>query len=156
MLKQVVKSIPCLLAVALVVSVASPSAFAQLPPPISPWMGMFERPQNPTLGNFLGTVRPQQNMMRAATVHAGQLHAQQQALRALQMEGGATGARTLAGGTAAPTGGAAAARDVLAPPRELPRTQRNPAGFNQYLHYYPAHSMPRRPVPNFSATGRRR
>ena len=161
MLKQVVKSVLCLLVAALVGSVVSPPAFAQLPPPISPWMGMFERPHNPTLGNFLGTVRPQQNVMRAAAAHADQLQAQQRALQALQQQqqqqtaGGTTGARTLAGGTAAPTGGAMSARDVLAPPRELPRTQRNPAGFNQYLHYYPAHSMPRRPVPNFSATGRR-
>jgi len=156
MLKQIIKSVLCLLAVAWAASIATPSAFAQQSPPISPWMGMFDRPHNPMLGNYLSTVRPQQDMMRAATMHAGQLQAQQQALQALQMQGGGgTGARTLAGATAgAPTGGALTARDALAPPREIPSMQRVPAGFNQHLHY-PALGMPRRHVPNFSMPGRR-
>jgi len=159
-LKQITKSVLCLLAVASATLILSPVASAQLPPPISPWMGMFERPHNPTLGNYLGTVRPQQNLMRATSAHANQLQAQQLALQALQMQGGGfgggTGIRALADAAGlAPTGGALTPRDVLAPPREIPSIQRHPAGFNQYLHFYPSHSMPRRPVPNFSTPGRR-
>ena len=162
MLKQIVKTVLCLLVAASSVSVVGPSVFAQLPPPISPWMHMFDRPSNPTLGNFLGGVRPQQDLMRANAAQTSQLQTQQQALQALQQGGGTggggAGARNLVG-TGAPAlagGGASDARAVLAPPREIPSMQRNPAGFNQYMHYYPPRSMPRKPVPSFSATGRRR
>jgi hypothetical protein len=157
MSKQIIKSVLCLLVAVLTVSIVSPSALAQLPPPVSPWMGMFDRPTSPTLGNFLGNVRPQQDLMRAATAHVNQMQAQQRALQALQtpqggLGAGGAGGRNLAG----PAGGGSSAQYVLAPPRVIPRAQRSPAGFNQYLHYYPSHSMPRRPVPNFSSTGRRR
>jgi len=117
---------------------------------------MFDRPNNPTLGNYLGNVRPQQDLMRAYAAQAGQLQAQQRAIQAMQAQGGGlggTGTRDLAAGS---LGGGSSTPDVLAPPRELPRVQRNPAGFYQYLHYYPSHGMPRRPVPNFSSTGGRR
>jgi|GEM_PF-2074540 len=159
MLKQSVKSVFCLLVASLAVSAVSSSALAQLPPPISPWMHMFDRPANPTLGNFLGNVRPQQDLMRAHAVQANQLRAQQQALQAFQTQGGlgsgdgGVGARNLVG--TAP-GGGLSALDVLDPPREIPRVQRGAAGFNQYMHYYPSHSLPRKPVPNFSSAGRRR
>ena len=162
MLKQFVNPVLCSLFAALAVSVACPSVFAQSSSPISPWMGMFDRPNNPTLGNYLGNVRPQQEMMRSSATQANQMRQQQQALQSLMQApsgGGApgmgSGAQNLAGASA-PPGGAADVRQVMAPPREIPRAQRNPAGFNQYLHYYPPYAMQRKPVPNFSATGQRR
>ena len=163
MSKQILKSVLYVFVAVLSVSVVSSSATAQLPPPVSPWMHMFDRPSNPALGNYLGNVRPQQNLMRDTASQAVQLQMQQQALQALQMQGSGqsgsgTTARNLTGAApaAAPAGGATSMRDVLAPPREIPSVQRNPAGFNQYMHYYPPNSMPRRPVPQFSSTGRRR
>jgi len=162
MLKQIVKSVLYLLVVVLAISAAGSSALAQGSSPVSPWMHMFDRPANPTLGNYLGNVRPQQNLIRAQTTQADQIRAQQQALQALQSQGtggsgtGGVGARSLVGAGTAPSGGAASTRDVLAPPRELPRVQRGAAGFNQYMSSYPSRSMTRKPVPNFSATGRRR
>ena len=164
MQKRFVKTVLGSLFVALMVSVVSPLALAQSSSSMSPWMGMFDRPSNPTLGSYLGNVRPQQNMQKAYSAQTSQIQAQQQALQALS-QGGTTGgtgssARNLVGGTAggstAPSGGSLDARDVLAPPREVPRVNRNPAGFNQYLHYYPQRSMPRQPAPYFSVTGRRR
>jgi len=164
MLKQFVNPVLCSLIAALAVSVASPSVFAQSSSPISPWMRMFDSPTNPTLGSYLGNVRPQQEMMRSSAAQANQMRQQQQALQSLLQTpsgGGApgtgSGAQNLARASAvAPPGGATDVRQVMAPPREVPRAQRNPAGFNQYLHYYPPYAMPRKPVPNFSATGRRR
>ena len=161
MLKQLAKSVLCLLVTTSAVLVLGASAFAQLSPPISPWMGMFDRPSNPTLGNYLGNVRPQQDMRRTAAAYSAQIQSQQQALQSLQQGSGGMGggaARSLATGSAGPasTGGAASMRDVLAPPREIPSVQRNPAGFNQYLHYYPSNSLSRKPVPNFSRAGRKR
>ena len=153
MLKQYVKSVLCLL---FVLTMFDSPAWAQLPPPISPWMGMFERPRS-TLGNYLSNVRPQQDMLKAYAAQQSQLYVQQKALQSLGQgsSGGSTGVRDLVG----KTGGGGETVDfpsVLAPPREIPSVQRNPAGFNQYLHYYPPNAMPRRPVPNFSSTGRRR
>ena len=143
---------------ALMLSVLVPSVSAQLPPRISPWMHMFDRQDSP-LGNYLGTVRPQQDLMRAHAAQSQQIQAQQRALQALQSGGGndgGAGTRNLAaGGGGAAGSGASSAAGMLSPPREVPRANRNPAGFNQYLHYYPPGSMPRQPVPNFSPTGRR-
>ena len=164
MSKQIVKSVLCLLGVALAVSAGGSSVSAQTSPPISPWLGMFDLPSNPTLGNYLGNVRPQQNLMRSSASQASQIQSQQRALQELLRtpatgSGGVpSGERNLGSATsiASTTGGAASARDVLAPPREIPRMQKNPAGFDQYLHYYPMYSMQRKPVPNFSSTGRRR
>ena len=161
MSKRIAKSVLCFLVVVLIVSVRGPAVLAQTSPPISPWLGMFDRPSNPTLGNYLGNVRPQQNSMKSSASQTSQIQSQQRALqdlmRAPNTVGTATGAQNLGSTTPiAPTGGATNARDVLAPPRELPRGQKNPAGFNQYLHYYPPYAMPRKPVPNFSSTGRRR
>ena len=142
--------------IALAVPAMNVSVWAQLPPPVSPWMGMFDRPLNPTFGNYLGNVRPRQELQRTQAAQTSQLQTQQRALQALQQGGGAasTSARDLVGGAVAPAGGATSLRDVLAPPRERPSMQ-SPAGFNQYLHYYPPGSMPRRPVPNFSTQGRK-
>jgi uncharacterized membrane protein YgcG len=144
--------------------VAIPPVSAQLQPSISPWMGMFDR--SPSSGgisnNYLRNVRPQQEMMRSYAAQANQLQAQQQALRALQNSGGGggsaggTGSRDLMGAAAGGGGSSGAGGNtLLSPPREIPRAQRNPAGFNQYLHYYPSGSLPRQPVPNFSSAGRR-
>jgi hypothetical protein len=138
----------------------SPSTiFAQLSPPISPWMQMMDRSRTPgQLDNYNRFIRPQQEMMREYAAQASQLQSQQQALQALQnAAGGGTGSGSGVRDLAAPSGSSSGAGGtlLLSPPREIPRAQRNPAGFNQYLHYYPAASMPRKPVPNFSATGRR-
>ena len=161
MLKRFVKTVLYSLLVASVVSAAGSSVFAQSSP-ISPWMSMFDRPSNPTLGSYFD-VKRQQNIQRAYSDQSSQLRAQQQALQALSQGGttaGGTPVRDIIGGTpgtsAGVTGGVQNARDVLAPPREIPSVNKNPAGFNQYLHYYPQRSMPRQPAPNFSVTGRRR
>jgi len=163
MLKQFVRTVLCLLFAALAVSVAIPTAFAQSSSPISPWMGMFDRPRS-DLGPYLSNVRPQQDMMRSSAMQANQMRQQQQALQSMLqppsgggVPGTGSGAQNLARASAiAPPGGAADVRQVMAPPREIPRAQRSPAGFNQYLHYYPPYAMQRKPVPNYSATGRRR
>jgi len=164
MLKQFVRTVLCSLLAALAVLAACSSVSAQSSPPISLWMGMFDRPNNPALGNYLGNVRPQQQMMKSSATQASQIQSQQRALQSLLQAPAGGGAPGTGGGSqnlarasaVAPPGGAADARQVLAPPREVPRAQRNPAGFDQYLHYYPQYSMQRKPVPNYSTTGRRR
>ena len=165
MLKQIVllkKTILCLLVVVLTFLVMSSSALAQLPPPISPWMGMFDRTRYPgSISPYHQNVKPQQDMMRAYAAQSSLLQSQQQALRTLQSSSGGGGVGsginprdltdTGIAGTGAPT------KDMLlAPPREIPSMQRNPAGFNQYLHYYPPGSLPHQPVPNFSPASRSR
>ena len=159
--KRVFKPVLYLLVV-LTLPVAGPSASAQLPPPVSPWMGMFDRNRNPSsISNYHQYVKPQQDMMKAYAAQASQLQSQQQALQALQSSGGygggSGGARDMTGASVSPNGGGSDGKNMLLlAPREIPSTQRNPAGFNQYLHYYPSGSLPRQPVPNFSATGRGR
>ena len=161
MSKQIIKSVLCLLVAGLAMSATGSSANAQSSSPISPWMGMFDRPRS-DLGSYLSNVRPQQDMMRSSASQANMIQSQQRALQSLlQTPSAGTGGsadRILAGASPPATagGGAMDARSVLAPPRELPRAQRSPAGFNQYLHYYPPSAMQRKPVPNFSSTGRRR
>ena len=163
-LKKNIQAVLYLQVVVLAFFAMSFSAFAQLPPPISPWMGMFDRTRGPgSISPYHQNVRPQQDAMRAYAAQANQLQSQQQALRALQ-SGGMTGGSSSGGGSgigprdlAGMSGVAVAADDMLlAPPREIPSMQRNPAGFNQYLHYYPPHSLPRKTAPYFSPTGRRR
>ena len=163
MLKQISKLVLTSLAVALVCNGLSSVAFAQLPPARSPWLDMFNNPGASSMTDgYLRIVKPQQDMMKASAAQARQiqlLQAQQNALQA-PGGGGASGSSMAMGagalGLTGSPGSASSARNVLAPPQELPSTQRNPAGFQQYLHYYPAYSMPRKPVPNFSATGQRR
>jgi hypothetical protein len=123
-------------------------------------MGMFDRDRSSgTLGPYHSNVKPQQDMMKAYSAQQNQLRAQQQALKTLQggtgSSGGSSGSVDLSGVLG---GGSTGSQDksLLQPPREIPSTQRNPAGFYQYLHYYPQHSLTRRPVPNFSPTGGRR
>ena len=153
--KQSVRAIQYSLMAVLTFLVLSSTALAQLSSPISPWMGMFDRNRGPgTISNYHQNVKPQQDLLKAYTAQQNQMQSQQQALQALQSggSGGGAGPRNLTGPGGAPVG----AGGVLSPPREIPSMQRNPAGFNQYSHYYPQSSMPRRPVPNFSTTGRRR
>ena len=157
--KKIVTLVQCLLIVVLTFLVVCSSAFAQLPPPISPWMGMFDRNRGPgSISNYHHNVKPQQDMMRAYAAQANQLQSQQQALQTLQSGMGSGGGGGGSGIGSRDLAGVAVATDdmLLAPPREIPRMQRNPAGFNQYLHYYPPGSLPRQPVPNFSQAGRRR
>jgi len=146
------------LLVSVLVSLAvSSSAFAQLSPPLSPWLGMMDRGRGPgQLDPYNRVVKPQQDLMKAYATQTRQLQSQQQALQALQSgsSGGSAGPRDLAAAGFGPPSGVS--KDMLLnPPRELPSTQRNPAGFNQYLHYYPASSLPRRTVPYYSQVGRR-
>jgi len=149
MLKQFIKLVLCSYVVVLATSAMSHYAFAQLPPPVSPWLGMTDRNRNTgTLGPYLSNVKPLQDQMRASSALQGQLQSQQQALRTLQEGGGGGGMPIAIGG-----GGAHASTDmksVLNPPRELPSAQRQPAGYNQYIHYYPPNSLLRRPVPYYS------
>ena len=156
MLKQFVQSVLCVLFVILTFPMMMPSASAQLQPRLSPWLHMAERQTSP-LGNYHALVRPHQELLRTQQIQTQQIQAQQRALLAMQsaaaLSGGSMGSRDLAAGSGA-AGGASTAREVLSPPREIPRANQNPAGFNQHLHYPPG-SLPRRPVPNFSATGRR-
>ena len=158
MLKRLIKPILCSWVAVLTLLVVSSSVFAQLPPPISPWMGMMDRTRGPgMLDNYTRNVRPQQNALRAYAAQQSQQAQMQRELQSLQGGGaggganGGTGPRDFAGGLQA------GSKDmVLQPPREIPSTQRNPAGFYQYLHYYPSGAMPRRPVPNYSTVGGRR
>ena len=157
MLKQNIKLALCLLFITWASQMVSSSVFAQLPPPISPWLGMFDRSRGPgQLDNYNRVVKPQQDLMKAYTAQSNQLQAQQRALLELQSgmsSSSGTGVRDLAG-SAEPSSGRGGM--LLSAPREIPSMQRNPAGFNQYLHYYPTNSMPRRTVPNFSQPGRGR
>ena len=156
MRRRFIKPVLCSLVVALTLLAASSSVFAQLPPPISPWMGMMDRTRSPSgLDNYNRNVRPQQDLMRAYAAQQSQNAAMARELQSLQGggaggSGGGVGPRDLTGG-----GASGARTDLLMPPKEIPSTQRNPAGFYQYLHYYPTGALPRRPVPNFSQTGRR-
>lgn len=157
MLKWFMRPVPGSLVVALVFYAVSSSVFAQLPPPISPWMGMMDKSRFPgQLDPYNRVVKPQQELMKAYADQTSQIQSQQQALQALQgSNSGGSGRRDfLDSGIAKPAG--ASENMLLEPPREIPSTQRHPAVFNQYLHYYPPYSMPRRPVPNFSQAGRRR
>jgi hypothetical protein len=155
MFNQFTKTILGLLTVALITYATSGLTFAQPSPPMSPWLGMLDKSRNPgQLDPYLRNVRPQQDMMKAYAAQASQIQNQQRALQALQDSGGGAGsnARSLAGGAAAPT--SSQGNTLLQPPREIPSTQRNPAGYYQYLHYYPPNSLLRRPVPNYSQAGR--
>jgi hypothetical protein len=156
MSRKIVKWVLCSLVAVLVISMGQHSAFAQLPPPLSPWLRMENRPRS-GLGNYLDIVKPQQNYIRSSASQASQIQSQQQALQSMLQapvtSSATSGARNLATTVpSAPTSGAMALRDVLAPPQEIPSGQ-YPARFNQYLNYYPPYSMQRRPVPNFSQTG---
>jgi hypothetical protein len=143
--------------IVVLVQVMSPSVFAQLSPPIRPWMGMMDRNRDAgTLDNYNRLVKPQQDMMRAYAAQENQLRAQQRALQAMQGGGVSGGSGTGARDLSASGSGIVGGKLLLAPPREIPSMQRNPAGFDQYLHYYPANAFPRKPVPNFSSAGRRR
>ena len=161
MLKQLVKPVLCLVVVSLAIPVMSQSVFAQasLPPVVSPWMQMLDRSRSPgQIDNYNRLVKPQQDLMKAYADQQRQLQMQQQMLKSMQSSGsgsniGSGGANTR--NLLAPDGGrpsSAANNMVLAPPREIP-SQTYPAGFCQYLHYYPPQAMPRRPVPQFSPTG---
>ena len=159
MQKRFIKPVLCSLVAALTFLAASSSVLAQLQPPVSPWLGMMDRSRSPGgLDNYNRNVRPQQDALRAYAAQQSQNAAMARELQSLQGGGGAgesgsgVGPRDFTGGGGAPGAGG---NMLLAPPREIPSTQRNPAGFYQYLHYYPTGALPRRPVPNFSQTGRR-
>jgi len=153
MSKHMTKLISGLLFTVLVISVSAPVASAQLQPRISPWMHMFERQTSP-MGNYHTLVKPHQDLLQAQALQNQQLQAQQRALQALQSSGGTTGPRDLMTGDGSSV--SAGGGTILSPPREIPRINQSPAGFNHYLHYYPPGTLPRKPVPNFSATGSRR
>lgn len=149
-----------LFALALVFSLSSITVYAQLPQRISPWLLMMDRSRNTSgLDNYNRLVKPRQEMLRSYADQASQIQLQQQALRSMQSGtgGGSTGLPNSVGLTVggAAEGGAPTNGMLLSAPREIP-SSRSPAGFNQYLHYYPAGGLPRQPVPNFSTAGQRR
>ena len=166
MLKQFVKPVLYWVVVSLALLAMSRSVFAQamLPSSISPWMQMLDRSRSGShIDNYNRLVRPQQDAVRASADQMNQLQQQQRALQAMQNSAGGVSSGSGGSGmrnliTPSPAGQSTGAsnRMLLSPPREIPRLDRNPATFNQYLHYYPPHAMPRRPVPQFSPTGGRR
>jgi len=154
MLKQFMRPVLGLWMVGLLFLTVNSTAFAQLSPPLSPWLGMQDRNRSPgQLDPYNRVVKPQQDMMRTLAAQSGQMQSQQQALQLLQGgSGGSTGTNVLLAGVGESQ---ALSKDMLLqPPREIPSKQ-NPAGFNQYLHYYPPRSLPNRQAPYFSQVGRR-
>jgi len=126
-------------------------------------MQMLNRREHGQVDNYNRLVKPQQDLMKAYAAQQSQLQAQQQALKAMQSSpsggsGSGTGSRDILSPGGGSSGGSSGATNnlLLSPPREIPSTQRSPATFTQYLHYYPPQSMVRRPVPYFSPTGGRR
>jgi hypothetical protein len=104
---------------------------AQLPPPISPWMGMFQSSRGNPFGNYQTYVKPQMDMMSEfrSQGQAIQKQAVQQAAQGKQLEG--------------------ATDKVLDMPRKRPPIGGQPAcGFGQHLHFYP--NIGASPVPNYS------
>lgn len=157
MRKRFVKTVFGVLIITWAFQVMSVSAFAQLSPPINPWLGMSNRNRaSAVLGPYLGVVKPQQDLIKAYAAQSGQIQSQQQALRDLQggNSGGSFGVMDFSAANDEQSD--ANKKMILAPPQEIPKSQRNPAAFNQYLHYYPPNSLLRYPVPYFSPTGRRR
>jgi hypothetical protein len=152
MRKQIQKSVLYVSLVILTLLVVSSSAQAQLSPSMSPWLEMNRTGNTSPLGNYLGIVRPMQEAARANAATASAIQSNERALAAMQDSAGGGAPLTLGGaGRSAPGGGIS---PFLEPPREIP-SRLNPAGFDQYLHYYPNANMQRRPVPNFSRPGRR-
>ena len=154
MLKRFTKPVLGAWAVVLLCHVMSLSAFAQLSPPLNPWLGMMDRNRSPgQLDPYNRNVRPQQDYMKALAAQQSQIQALQQQTTLGDGSGASASARDLMVGGGSPS--KAGKSMVLSAPREIPSTQNKPAGFNQYLHYYPPGSLPRRPVPYFSPAGRR-
>jgi hypothetical protein len=128
-------------------------AVAQLSPPISPWMSMFQRRQGP-LDNYNAFVKPQQDMLKNYQAQQQQIQRNSQALQSMQTQ-------NLTGGKGVDLAGRASGsldpnKSLLNAPQELPSGQSIPASYGNYLHYYQTAPMGR--VPNFSqpGSGRRR
>lgn len=151
-------SVGSVLLTAVVLLTISGNVSAQLSPPISPWMKMFDRNQNTGgLGNYLGGVKPQMDYQKALSAQTNQLNNLQQQAQAAMAAAGTAGGGLGTGGSGSQNlaGRAGAGLDpnntLLQPPRMIPNTNPSAAYYNQHLHYY--QSIQRRPVPYFS-TGR--
>lgn len=162
MQKQFIRTTLCVLAILLTFQVTSLAAFAQSSPALSPWLGLLDRSRDASgLDNYNRLVKPRQQMLRNYANQASQIQAQQRALRSLQSNtgvssgGSAMGSRDLLNAASSGITDGSGKNMLLSAPREIPSSQA-PAGFNQYLHYYPSGGLIRQPVPNFSSTGRRR
>lgn len=104
---------------------------AQLPPPISPWLNMFNNNRGNPLSNYHTYVRPEQQIIREFQSQEKQIR--QQASQQQQLSGEMD--------------------KVLDMPRKKPSMgSSRGAGFGQHMHYY--QNIPARPVPQFSTPGR--
>jgi hypothetical protein len=103
------------------------TASAQLPPPISPWMNMFQSSRGNPFGNYQMYVKPQMDMMNEFKSQGQAI--QRQETQGKQLEGDVD--------------------KMLAMPRKKPAMYGPPAcGFGQHLHYY--NNLGAAPVPNYS------
>lgn len=105
---------------------------AQLPPPISPWLSMFNNNRGP-LGNYHTYVMPQQQAQQQAQQQQAQIRTQGTQQQMLQGE----------------------VDQVLNQPKTAGSKSRAVAGYGQYSHYYKA-GVAARPVPQFTNPGQRR
>lgn len=111
-------------------------AQSSLPPPISPWISMFNYNRGGALSNYHTFVVPQQRAAQEFQAQERQIQAQGARQQQLQGE----------------------VDKVLNQPRKtINFGSRQPSGYGQYMHYY-QNGVMRSPVPNFTpaATGRRR
>lgn len=106
-------------------------ARAQLPPPISPWLNMFNNNRGNPLSNYHTYVRPEQQIIKEFQSQERQIR--QQATQQQQLTGDVD--------------------KVLNMPRKKPSMgSARGAGFGQHMHYY--QNLPARAVPQFSTPGR--
>ncbi|MCL2742501.1 MAG: hypothetical protein FWE67_01470 [Planctomycetaceae bacterium] len=117
----------CSLLTIVFIILLSNTVSAQLPPPISPWMNMFQSSRGNPLGNYHTYVKPQMNMMNEFRAQGAAI--QRQSAQGRQLSDSVD--------------------KVLDMPRKRPSIggQRG-AGFGQHIHYYP--NMRSAPVPNYS------
>lgn len=133
----------------------SDTAVAQLSPPISPWMSMFQRRTGP-LDNYNAAVKPQQDALRNYQAQQRGLQQNQQAIQSLQRQNsapsiGGSGGIDLTSRAAGPLD---PNKTLLQAPREVPSGQANAAYYNNLLNYYQPMGQSR--VPNFSQPGANR
>ncbi|MDR3234120.1 MAG: hypothetical protein LBT46_10745 [Planctomycetaceae bacterium] len=126
------------------------SAAAQLSPPISPWMSMFQRRTGP-LDNYNALVKPQQEALRNYQNQQQDIQRNQQAVQTLQQGGSAGGIDLMGRSSSAPLD---PNRSLLQAPREMPSGQSSAAYYNNHLHYY--QNLQQNRVPNFSSPGANR
>lgn len=108
-------------------------AQSQLPPPISPWLSMFNYNRGNALSNYHTYVVPQQQAQKAYQSQQTQIRKQAAQQQVVQGE----------------------VEKILNQPRKVGSgASRSAGGYGQYLHYYQG-GVSSRPVPQFSSPGRR-